>query len=602
MIFKNRKIIAVAACMLCMSATHANDTKKNLSRVEIQLASKAEKPKLTDRIIIKYKDSSVARVTQSETILQFSGNRKGLSVKKHKDMSGEAKVYQTDKFLSSDEMKALITDMKGSDANIEYAEPDRIMEAMMTPTDTNYTQQWNLFEATAGIAANLAWDITNGTGVKVAVIDTGVRRHIDLAANLVGGYDFISNTTTSNDGNLRDTDPLDPGDWVTAGFCATGSLARNSSWHGTHVAGTIAAVTNNGRGVAGIAYGAKVVPVRVLGRCGGYTSDIADAIVWASGGTVTGVPANANPAKVLNLSLGGAGACDVTTQNAINSARSRGATVVVAAGNSASDASLYSPASCQGVVVVGAVGRTGAIASYSNFGSAVDLSAPGGDGVDNILSTLNTGTTTPSTDSYASYRGTSMATPHVAATVALMLAKNPALTPDQIETKLKETASYRGFPLGCNQCGTGILNSQWAVQSAMGTFVPPTTTGGGTTTPPATLTVINEVEPNNTQAAAQTLNNMNQVNGIFSSTTDKDLYKITLPANTAFDLILESATIGDYDLYLYYNGTTVSVSTGPTGNETISMSNSMTSPIVVYAEPIYYSGPLSPYKLTVKFK
>ncbi len=593
----------VLAITLVASPSYANDNKKTMSRIDIQKASKFEEEKPTDRFIIKYKDVSQVKMSQSDINVEVSGNRKGLKVKKHKDRDNREKIYQSDKFLSKKELKDLMDNLKASDSNIEYIEPDRILEPMLTPNDTNYSQQWSLFETTAGISANLAWDQTTGTGVKVAVIDTGIRRHVDLSANLVGGYDFIANTKTSNDGNLRDTDPLDPGDWVTAGFCATGSTAKNSTWHGTHVAGTIAAIANNARGVTGVAYGAKVVPIRALGRCGGYMSDISDAIVWASGGTVTGVPANANPAKVINLSLGGLGACDTTMQNAVNSARSRGSVIVVAAGNSASNASLYTPASCQGVITVGAVGRTGGIASYSNFGAAVDISAPGGDGTNNILSTLNTGTTTPKLDSYASYRGTSMATPHVAGTVALMLAKNPTLTPDQVEAKLKETASYRGFPLGCNECGTGILNAHWAVQSAMGTFVPPTTGGGGVTTPPSTtFTIVNEIEPNNTQAAAQNLVDLNQVNGIFSSTTDTDNFKVTVPAGRAFEVILSSTTTGDYDLYAYYNGTTLAISNGPAGNETLNLSNGLSTPIVIYLEPIYYNGPLSPYTISVRFK
>jgi serine protease len=219
----------------------------------------------------------------------------------------------------------------------------------------------------------------------------------------VGGYDFISDAAIANDGGGRDADATDPGDWTAANECAAGEPASNSSWHGTHVAGTIAAKTNNGVGVAGVAYNAKIVPVRVLGKCGGYTSDIADAIIWASGGTVTGVPANANVAKVINMSLGGGGACDTTTQNAINSARSRGTVIIVAAGNENQNASNSNPANCAGVVAVAATGKTGGRASYSNYGTVVDVAAPGGDGSYSILSTLNAGTkvraptTTPAT-------------------------------------------------------------------------------------------------------------------------------------------------------------------------------------------------------------
>ena len=170
----------------------------------------------------------------------------------------------------------------------------------------------------------------------VAVIDTGYVAHTRPRRRTSSpGYDFISDTAVPVDGNGRDTNPADPGDWTHAGECGTGQRQQleGSSWHGTHVAGTIAAVTNNAKGVAGIAYNAKILPVRVLGKCGGYTSDIADAIIWASGGTVSGVPANANPAKVINMSPRRLRRLLHHHQNAINAARRRGTTVVVAAGN-----------------------------------------------------------------------------------------------------------------------------------------------------------------------------------------------------------------------------------------------------------------------------
>jgi serine protease len=245
------------------------------------------------------------------------------------------------------------------------------------------------------------------------------------------------------------------------------------------VAGTIAALTNNGTGVAGVAYGAKVVPVRVLGKCGGYTSDIADGIIWASGGTVSGVPNIAARAQVINMSLGGSGACDTTTQNAINSARSRGTVVVVAAGNESQNASNSNPANCAGVIAVAATNKSGGKASYSNYGTIVDVAAPGGDTGAGILSTLNAGTTSPGADSYASYMGTSMATPHVAGVVALMLSANPNLTPDDVAAKLKSTA--RAFPAACSGCGAGIVNAAAAVNAALASTT--------TTTPTPTTTV-----------------------------------------------------------------------------------------------------------------
>ena len=271
-----------------------------------------------------------------------------------------------------------------------------------------YAQQWDYFEVRAGMNLPAAWDLSTGSGVVVAVLDTGYRPHADLADNLLAGYDFVNNSAMGNDGDGRDADASDPGDGCSSG---------HSSWHGTHVAGTIAALANNGLGIAGVAYNAKVQSVRVLGCGGGYNSDIADGMIWAAGGSVSGVPANATPAKVLNLSLGGQSACSITVQNAINTARGLGASVVVAAGNSKMAVGNFSPANCKGVITVAALGRTGARAPYSNFGPQVAVAAPGGNmnaGTANgILSTLNTGGASPGEDSYAYYQGTSMATPHV---------------------------------------------------------------------------------------------------------------------------------------------------------------------------------------------
>ena len=227
------------------------------------------------------------------------------------------------------------------------------------------------------------------------------------------------------------------------------------------MAGTIAAVTNNNSGVAGVAPSAKILPVRVLGKCGGYTSDIVDGIVWASGGTVSGVPANANPAEVINMSLGGGGTCSASYQNAINTAVSRGSTVVVAAGNSNADTAGFVPASCNNVIAVASTTRTGARSSFSNYGSKIDVAAPGSD----IASTVNSGATTPTSEGYTLMSGTSMAAPHVAGVVALMqAAAGGSLTPAQVESTLKST--LRPFPVSIDRSiGNGIVNAKAAVDA-----------------------------------------------------------------------------------------------------------------------------------------
>ncbi|MFY2765493.1 S8 family serine peptidase [Arenimonas sp. MALMAid1274] len=382
-------------------------------------------------------------------------------------MAVGADVVTTSQKLGRADAETLMRQI-AANPNVEYVQIDRIMKHTLTPNDTNYSQQWGYTDADAGIRANTAWDVANGSGIIVAVLDTGYVAHSDLAANIVAGYDFISNTTTAGDGNGRDSDASDPGDYFGG---------DPSSWHGTHVAGTVAAVTNNAKGVAGTAWGAKVMPVRVLGRGGGSTSDIADAIIWASGGTVSGVPtlSAANAADVINMSLGGGGSCDATTQAAINSAVSRGTTVVVAAGNSNANASGFTPASCNNVVNVASVTSASARSSFSNYGTLIDVSAPGS----SILSTLNSGTAGPGTENYVSYSGTSMASPHVAGAVALAQSRRLALglalyTPAQIEASLKATA----YPLSgaCSGgCGAGIIDARALVDAAG---------GGGTNAPP----------------------------------------------------------------------------------------------------------------------
>jgi len=400
-----------------------------------------------------------------------------------RSMSGRGHVLKLNNKLSISDVSVL-AEVLSSDPDILSAEPDLIMQGLLQPNDTFYGVQWHYHSHISEPgAANLpsAWDVTTGNSdVVIAVIDTGILPHLDLAGRTVSGYDFISTTLVSNDGDGRDANPVDSGDWTTTGFCYAGSPTSSSSWHGTHVAGTIGAATNNATGVSGVTWGSKIQPVRVLGRCGGYTSDIADGIRWAAGLSVAGVPTNTTPAKVLNLSLGGGYACTASsvTQLAINDANANGAVVVVAAGNSNSDAANFSPASCSGVITVAANTRAGGRASYSNYGSSIEIAAPGGSiplNPDGIASTLDSGSTTATGDnSYYYYQGTSMATPHVAGIAALLFSANHDVTgsylnPSQVNNKIASSA--RAFPTGtasdCNTslCGAGIIDATDAVSA-----------------------------------------------------------------------------------------------------------------------------------------
>ncbi len=392
-------------------------------------------------------------------------------------------------------------------AGVAEVAPDVRMTADLTPNDTYYaSNQWDLF-GPYGIDAPSAWDVTTGsTGVTVAVIDTGITSHTELAANVLPGYDFIDDVTTANDGDGRDADASDPGDWVPQADATIDCPAEDSSWHGTHVAGTIAAIGNNGAGVAGIAWATKILPVRVLGRCGGYVSDIDAAIRWAAGGSVPGVPANPHPARVLNLSLGGPVACDTATQSAINDAIAHNALVVVAAGNSGENLAGSSPAGCSGVVAVTATTSSGTRASFSNYGAGATIAAPGV----NIASTWNAGRTTPGAQAYAAMSGTSMAAPHVAGVAALALAVDPALTSSALRALLVGHAKAfgsDGSPKGCAAvgCGAGIVDADLVVAAAVAGAAKPTPTPTATAAPTPTPTATPGPTPTATAAPTPTV-------------------------------------------------------------------------------------------------
>ena len=362
--------------------------------------------------------------------------------------------------------------------DVEYAQLNYILRRLdQTPNDPRYVQQWHYFnngtgagQYPGGINLPKTWDSNTGSSsVVVAVIDTGILpNHPDIqgSPNLVAGYDMITDVFTANDGSGRDSDPADPGDAVAANACGYPHDAEGNSWHGTHVAGTIGVgKTNNSIGVAGINWTVKVQAVRVLGKCGGTTSDINDAIRWAAGLPVPGAPSNVTPARVINMSLGGPAACSMSpsTQAAINDAVNAGTAVVVAAGNDGVDASQSYPASCDNVITVAAGDYRGYLAWYSNYGSKVKIMAPGGDVYQDLNGVSKGGgvlsMVDPSAGTYAFYMGTSMATPHVSGVAALMLAMESTLTPAQLLARLQSYALPRDATQCPQPCGAGLLSA-----------------------------------------------------------------------------------------------------------------------------------------------
>ncbi len=380
---------------------------------------------------------------------------------------------------------------------VAHVEPDVRLKRLTEPNDPYYRDgvQWYLRTPAEGgpAAINLppAWDHTTGSATQVvAVVDSGVAYgHPDLQAKLLPGYDLISDLDTSNDGDGRDADAWDPGDWVTDPEANSSSFtdcpAENSSWHGTFIAGQIAAITNNARGVAGVSWGARILPVRVSGKCGAWLSDVVDGIRWAAGLPVAGVPLNPNPARVINVSFGGDTACPAAYQDAIDEAGWRGSLVVVAAGNE--NRELTRPADCAGVLAVGAVRHDGLKTYYSSYGPHTGIMAPGGPGPADsgptLYSTSNAGTRGPGEHIYDSKQGTSFASPLAAGVASLMLSVNPSLTPAEIVARIQ--AGARPFPSNssypscsirspansaCNctreTCGPGILDAEGALQLA----------------------------------------------------------------------------------------------------------------------------------------
>jgi serine protease len=419
-------------------------------------------PALTHRLVVRFvspreggppgKPSAalVARLTR----------RAGMTLTARHAVSDDARVFALPEWVPETVAAALAARL-AADPAVQYAMPDRLKTPLFVPTDPLYPQQWNLFGDAGGVRLPAAWDRERGApAVVVAMLDSGVLAHEDLdPARFVPGYDFISDPQIANDGDGRD------------GECGGGEPAEPSSWHGTHVAGVIGAATDNGVGIAGVNHGSRLLMARVLGKCGGYTSDIVDALRWAAGLSVPGVPDNVTPARVVNLSLGGDGPCSPLEQNAVDEVNARGVAVVVAAGNGTGDVADRSPANCRGVITVAATTRSGGRTAYTNTGSAVAVSAPGGDAVGdaaaNLIAPSNNGTAGRAEDDYALVAGTSFAAAQVSGIAGLMVSTNADLSPQQIRDILMQTA--RAFPdPSCDStlCGTGIVDAAAAVQAA----------------------------------------------------------------------------------------------------------------------------------------
>jgi serine protease len=421
--------------------------------------------------------------------------------------------------------------------DVEFAVPDRRMKIRAVPNDPRYDSvpvlqggpaagQWYLKPPSStifsAIDAQTAWDVpgVGGNAVVVAVLDTGIRfDHPDLptltSGSMLPGRDMIgaddvgrladgslsgagTNFGTAGDGNGRDADPSDEGDFLTSGEIAANPTAFQgcstedfSSWHGTQVSGLIAAIANNGRGMAGMGRNVRLLPVRVLGKCGGYTSDIAAGIRWAAGISVPGEPVNGTPAKVINLSLGGdPGACDAPLDSAVTAAIGAGAVVVAAGGNVG--IAPTAPANCPGAIGVAGVRHTGTKVGYSALGPEIAIAAPAGNCVNDpdtdpclypILSASNAGTTAPITASEAYTNGineaigTSFASPLVAGAAALMLSVNPTLSPARVREIIQQSA--RAFPTTGAGVGVGICQPPSSTEQRTECYCTTSTCGAG---------------------------------------------------------------------------------------------------------------------------
>jgi len=433
----------------------------------------------TGRLIVKFRTAAPNAAAASERISKLAV-RAGLPMTASREIAPQIHVIELLVVPALDTEAALLARLR-TDSGVEFAERDgRRFPQLVIPTDTDFANQWYLQPPVSpmlsAIDAQTGWSTTEGSsGVVIAQLDTGVRfDHPDLlraqaGGRLLPGYDFISadpgssplTYNTANDGDGWDPDPSDPGDFISTAdtsnpyFVQAGcTTASSSSWHGTRTAGIMAALTNNGMGIAGITWNTWILPVRVLGKCGGYDSDIVAGMQWAAGIHVAGVPDNPYPAQILNMSLGGQEACPAVYSSVIPTLLAKGVLIVASAGNEGGP--VDAPANCPGVAAIAGLREAGDKVGYSSLGLEIALSAPAGNCGQNsgglclyeLETTINLGATSPTGSGYTDEGnpnlGTSFSAPLTAGTAALMLAIDGNLVGAQLIARLKEGAT--AFP------------------------------------------------------------------------------------------------------------------------------------------------------------
>ncbi len=428
----------------------------------------------------------------------------------------------------------------------EIAEPNFIRRPLFTPDDQFFSYQWQLQD----LDLPGAWQLTQGSpDVIVAVLDTGILpEHPDLANSpgtqdkLVPGYDFISDATRARDGDGIDPDPTDPGDLA---------FGTSSSFHGTHVAGIIAAHGNNGTGIAGVSWHTRIMPLRVLGVGGGTSYDLIQAIRFAAGLPNDSGAVPAQPAHIINLSLGGR-TSSRAEQQALAAARQAGVFLVAAAGNDGSSLPTF-PAAYPEVLAVSATSANRQLAPYSNFGNHISLAAPGGNNAtnyagtgigDGILSTVGDDSRSgPIRHGYAALNGTSMAAPHVAGVIALMKALYPALTPDEFEYLLStgaltNTLDQPGFD---PRFGFGLINARKAVIAALELA----SAQGGTGLGPMLI-----ANPSALQMGAMETSRSIQIRNLGSGNLRYEPLTTNRPWLSALPLSIDQQGMGQYQIFI----------------------------------------------------